>query len=129
MDASQEPVVASRVIQLVRDRTPARVLVGRVGPAYRTVTQLELRQDHAAAVDAVHAELEIERSFGHDFVAERGLFEVQTRASSKVEFLMRPDLGRKLSDEAREIISQRCPHKVDFQIVMGDGLSAAAVAA
>src|SRR5437588_11625626 len=76
MDASQEPVVASRVIQLVRDRTPARVLVGRVGPAYRTVTQLELRQDHAAAVDAVHAELEIDQAFGHGFVAERGLFEV-----------------------------------------------------
>ena len=33
MDASQEPVVASRVIQLARDRTPARVLVGRAGPA------------------------------------------------------------------------------------------------
>ena len=129
MDASQEPVVASRVIQLARDRTPARVLVGRSGPAYRTATQLELRQDHAAAVDAVHAELEIERAFGHDFVAERGLFEVQTRAASKMEFLMRPDLGRKLCDSARDTVAERCPKGIDFQIVIGDGLSAAAVAA
>src|SRR5437879_541607 len=119
MDASQEPVVASSVIQLVRDRTPARVLVGRAGPAYRTVTQLELRQDHAAAVDAVHAELEIDQAFGHGFVAERGLFEVQTRAASKMEFLMRPDLGRKLSDPARETVAQRCSHEADFQIVIG----------
>src|SRR6266446_6597510 len=113
MDASQVPVVASRLIQLVRDRTPARVLVGRSGPAYRTATQLKLRQDHAAAVDAVHAELEIEQAFGHDFVAERGLFEVQTRAASKIEFLMRPDLGRKLCDAAREAVAQRCPKEAD----------------
>ena len=73
--------------------------------------------------------LEIERTFDHDFVAGRGLFEVQTRAASKVEFLMRPDLGRKLSDPARETVAQRCSHEADFQIVIGDGLSAAAVAA
>src|SRR5436190_20886870 len=95
-----------QLLKAVRARTPARVLVGRAGPAYRTATQLELRQDHAAAVDAVHAELEIERTFDHDFVAGRGLFEVQTRAASKVEFLMRPDLGRKLRDPARETVAQ-----------------------
>src|SRR5438094_8002358 len=94
------------LLQAIRARTPARVLVGRSGPAYRTATQLELRQDHAAAVDAVHAELEIERTFGHDFVAERGLFEVQTRAASKMEFLMRPDLGRKLCDSARDTVAE-----------------------
>src|SRR5712691_4103432 len=101
MDASQEPVVASRVIQLVRDRTPARILVGRAGSAYRTATQLELRQDHAAAVDAVHAELDTQRDFGHEFVERWQLFEVQTRAGRKAEYLMRPDLGRCLNDAAR----------------------------
>jgi len=44
------------VLQAIRARTPARILVGRAGPAYQTATQLELRQDHAAALDAVHAE-------------------------------------------------------------------------
>src|SRR5205807_4205930 len=101
------PADLPAVLRALRARTPARILVGRAGPAYRTATQLELRQDHAAAVDAVHAELEIDQAFGHGFVAERGLFEVQTRASSKVEFLMRPDLGRKLSDPARETVAQR----------------------
>src|SRR5437016_5297271 len=52
------------LIEAIRARTPARVLVGRAGPSYRTATQLELRQDHAAAVDAVRAEIDLERDLG-----------------------------------------------------------------
>src|SRR5262249_1379282 len=87
----------SELLRLVRGRTPARILVGRSGPSYLTTTQLELRRDHAAAVDAVHAELEPERDFGADFVSRWGLFLVQTAAASKSQDLMRPDLGRRLS--------------------------------
>ena len=47
------------LLRALRARTPARLLVGRAGPAYRTATALELRHDHAAAVDAVHAELDL----------------------------------------------------------------------
>src|SRR5436190_23573132 len=90
-----------QLLKAVRARTPARILVGRAGPAYRTATQLELRHDHAVALDAVHAELDIERDFGADFVQCWQLFEVRTRAGSKTEYLMRPDLGRRLGDEAR----------------------------
>jgi ethanolamine ammonia-lyase small subunit len=52
------------VMQAIRARMPARILVGRSGPSYRTATALELRHDHAAAVDAVHAELDLRRDFG-----------------------------------------------------------------
>ena len=45
-------------------------------------TQLELRGDHAAALDAVRAELDIARDFSPEFVAERKLFQVQTLAAS-----------------------------------------------
>jgi ethanolamine ammonia-lyase small subunit len=109
----------------IRARTPARILVGRVGPAYRTATQLELRQDHAAALDAVHAELELPR----DFVERWGVFEVGTRAQNKPEYLLRPDLGRRLNDAARAEVVRQCPTGADLQVVIGDGLSAAAVAA
>src|SRR5215831_3409491 len=99
-----EPLAPKRLAELperiraIRARTPARILVGRAGPCYRTATQLELRQDHAAAVDAVHAELEL----GPDVVDRWGLFVVQTRATNKAEHLMRPDLGRRLSDVGRD---------------------------
>jgi ethanolamine ammonia-lyase small subunit/amino acid transporter len=108
-------------------RTPARVFVDRCGPAYRTATQLRLRADHAFALDAVHDEITLARDFAPEFVASRNLFAVQTQATTKREFLLRPDLGRRLSDATREELSRCCPHGPQVQIVLGDGLSAAAI--
>src|SRR5262245_48128097 len=119
----------SAILSAVRARTSARVLAGRTGTAYRTATQLELRQDHAAALDAVHAELDLMRDFGAEFVARWQMFEVRTRAGSKAEFLMRPDLGRRLDETARAEVVRQCRAGADLQVVIGDGLSAAAVVA
>lgn len=114
-------------LESVRQRTPARIFQGRAGVGYRTPTQLELRRDHAAALDAVHAEIDLERDLGADFVARWKLFEVQSRATSKSQYLMRPDLGRRLAADATATIPERCSCGADLQIVIGDGLSAAAV--
>jgi ethanolamine ammonia-lyase small subunit len=125
---SDEQLSARDFLSRIRERTPARVLVDRVGAAYRTPTQLELRSAHAAARDAVRAELDLERDFGPDFVREWKLFEVRTRAGAKDEYLLRPDLGRQLSEEAAAQIKARCPAGAALQIVIGDGLSVTAVA-
>jgi ethanolamine ammonia-lyase small subunit len=114
---------------VVRARTPARILIGRVGSSYRTETLLELRRDHAAALDAVRVEMDPTRSFGPEFIERFGLFEVRTRAASKSEFLMRPDLGRCLTELSSSELEARCPKNATFQVAIGDGLSAAAVAA
>jgi ethanolamine ammonia-lyase small subunit len=119
----------TELVEQLRSRTPARVLVGRSGPAYRTATQLALREDHATAVDAVHAEIDLRADFPPEFSARWELFAVQTRARTKTEYLMRPDLGRRLDDDAQAEIVKRCPVGVDLQVVIGDGLSAAAVTA
>lgn len=111
------------IIQRVREQTPARILVGRAGSAYRTGTWLQLRQDHAAALDAVHAELELPR----EFMTQYQLFEVRTQAASKQEYLLRPDLGRRLDANASQQIKQNCAADADVQIVLADGLSAAAL--
>lgn len=111
----------------VRERTPARLLVGRAGAAYKTATQLQLRSDHAEARDAIWRELDVTGDFAPDFVKRWNLFEVCTRASSKNEYLLRPDLGRELADEAKEQIVRACPSGADLQVVLGDGLSATAL--
>src|SRR5438445_6851333 len=98
---SQGVVDLPELMQAIRARTPARILVGRAGPAYPTATQLELRQDHAAALDAVHAELDLLKDFGQEFVERWRLFEVTSQATSKTEHLMRPDLGRRLHEAGR----------------------------
>jgi ethanolamine ammonia-lyase small subunit len=117
------------LIEKIRARTPARVMADRAGESYRTATQLELREAHAAARDAVRAELDLEKDFAAEFIAAWELFEVATQARSKDEFLLRPDLGRSLSEDAARTIQVRCPQETDLQIVVGDGLSVTAVAA
>src|SRR5580700_2225914 len=116
-------------VRKIRARTPARILVGRAGPAYRTETQLQLREDHAAARDAVRAELDVKVAFGAEFVERWKLFDVRTRASSKDEYLQHPSLGRAFSDASREEIVRRCAAERDVQITIGDGLSVPAIGA
>ena len=115
------------LIQKIRARTPARVLADRTGAAYRTATQLQLRQDHAAARDAVRAEFELERDLGAEFVERWKLFAVSTMAVSREEYLRRPDLGRRLDENARKLLLAHCARNADLQIVIGDGLSVTAV--
>jgi ethanolamine ammonia-lyase small subunit len=117
----------SEIIRKVRLRTPARLLEGRSGASYRTNTQLKLREAHAAARDAVRAELNLLTDLGDDFVRKWNLFEVSSEAGSKDEYLLRPDLGRHLTDASRAAVRERCTPGNDLQIVIGDGLSVTAV--
>ena len=119
----------SEILRRIRARTPARLLVGRAGAAYRTDTQLELREAHAAARDAVRAELDLETNFGETFVKQWELFEVCTQAELKDVFLLQPELGRHFNDASRTELRRSCSSGNDLQIAIGDGLSVPAVAA
>jgi ethanolamine ammonia-lyase small subunit len=118
----------AQMITELRKRTPARLLVGHAGPAYPTAAYLELRRDHAAARDAVQTELRL-TDLPQEFVALFRLFEIQTQANSKDEYLVRPDRGRRLSGAAHSMLRERARLDCDVQIVIGDGLSATAVLA
>ena len=117
------------IVRKIRARTPARLLVGRAGASYRTKTQMELREAHAAARDAVRGELDPVQSFGNAFLKRWNLVEVRTKAGNKNEYLLRPDLGRHFDDGSRADIQSRFTPACDLQIAIGDGLSVAAVAA
>ena len=131
-DSQPEPSLSpalSTILERVRSQTSARILTGRAGSSYRTSTYLELRRDHAAARDAVVAELDMKRDLGAAFVAEWGLFEIATMARTKPEFLLRPELGRSLDPSAQSELGCRCPVGADIQVAIADGLSAVAVRA
>ena len=101
--------------------TTARIGVGRAGPRPTTAAMLLFHADHAVTQDAIFGAVP-------SALLERfGMFTVQTRVTSEDEYLLRPDLGRLLSDEARATVAQRCAPQPQVQIVVGDGLSAAAV--
>ena len=107
----------------LKARTPARLGMGKAGPRYKTLTMLRFRADHAAAQDAVFSQV------AEDFAGKHGLVPVQTRCKDKEEYLTRPDLGRCFDKKNQEIIKKSVPTPPTVQIVVGDGLSSAAITA
>jgi ethanolamine ammonia-lyase small subunit len=114
------PVNASGLANLAGS-TSARLAVGRAGPRPLTRTSLLFSADHAVTQDAIFGDVPTE------LLDQFGLFTVQTRVTDQDEYLLRPDLGRQLDDESRTVVAERCVKKPQVQIVVGDGLSAAAV--
>ena len=107
----------------MKQRTPARLGSGKAGPRYKTLTMLRFRADHAAAQDAVFSQVP------EDFARRNAMTEVQTQCGSKDEYLTRPDRGRCFDEENRKKIREAIPGMPRVQIVIGDGLSSAAITA
>jgi ethanolamine ammonia-lyase small subunit len=111
-------------VKALVESTTARIGVGRAGPRYNTASLLLFQGDHAVTQDALY------RDVDPKLLDEFNLFTVQTRVTGgKQEYLLRPDLGRLLSDDAKRIINEKCQKNVNIQLVVGDGLSAAAIEA
>jgi len=111
-------------LRALMDSTTARIGVGRAGPRYSTASLLLFQGDHAVTQDALFRDVE------QKLLDEFNLFTVQTKITGgKQEYLLRPDLGRLLSDDAKRLINEKCQKNVNVQLVVGDGLSAAAIEA
>ena len=104
-------------------KTPARLGAGRAGARYKTLSMLRFRADHAAAQDAVFSQVP------EDFASQNGLVEVKTCCNSKDEYLTRPDKGRMFDEENQKKIRAAVQGTPRVQLVIGDGLSSAAILA
>jgi ethanolamine ammonia-lyase small subunit len=119
----KNPKDANGVKALV-ESTTARIGVGRAGPRYNTASLLLFQGDHAVTQDALY------RDVDQKPLDQFNLFTVQTKVTGgKQEYLLRPDLGRLLNDDAKRTINEKCQKNVNVQLVVGDGLSAAAIEA
>ena len=112
-----------KAFRRLKERTPARLGSGRAGPRYKTLTMLRFRADHAAAQDAVFSELP------EDFGEKNDLVSVKTQCKDKDEYLTRPDKGRRFDEENAAKIRSAITGTPRVQLVIGDGLSSAAIAA
>lgn len=107
----------------LKAKTPARIGVGRAGARYKTVTLLRFRADHAAAQDSVFSQVP------ESFYKSNDLVYVKTKCEDKDEYLTRPDLGRRFDEKNQAIIKETCGHHPKVLLVIGDGLSSAAIEA
>ena len=109
-------------------RTPARIALGRAGVSLPTREVLAFALAHARARDAVHACLD--RAAMAFSLAEMGLatIEIESEARERQLYLRRPDLGRTLNDPSRVRLAGVAAATCDLAVMIGDGLSATAVA-
>ncbi|WP_324822171.1 ethanolamine ammonia-lyase subunit EutC [Sinanaerobacter sp. ZZT-01] len=102
---------------------PCRLGIGKCGARYKTDPMLQFKAAHSAAQDAVFNDVD------EEFIDQMNLFKVQTQCENKDIYLTRPDLGRRLNEEAVEVIKEKCKKNPTVQIYVSDGLSSASVAA
>ena len=101
----------------LRSFTPARVAIGRTGNSVPTAELLRFQLDRARARDAVYRELP------RDWPPIPHVA-LHSADRDRAEYLSRPDLGRKLSEESKGRLT---PDDYDAAIAIADGLSALAV--
>jgi ethanolamine ammonia-lyase small subunit len=108
-----------------------------VGVSQGTKDVLEFGEAHAHARDAVHAVIDVDALANAFQQAGFDIIRVRSKASSRREFLQRPDLGRRLDQSSAVLlagIAQRAdPRHPDeagglkrLSLVVGDGLSSRA---
>ena len=114
--------------QKLRRITTARIALGRTGGSLPTRELLDFRLAHARARDAVHAPFDAAgladrlRSLGIDVMC------VESAAATLLDFLRRPDLGRRLNHASRARLEDHASSHpaCDVAIIVSDGLSSGA---
>jgi ethanolamine ammonia-lyase small subunit len=108
--------------------TRARIGLGRSGDALPTTAQLAFQLAHACARDAVQAAVNFAQIEAQ--LAPLPVLHVRSRVSTRDEYLRRPDLGRRLTDDSRRLLGAAAEDDDwDVLFVIADGLSAAAIVA
>lgn len=110
-------------IKAMKRKTPARIGIWRAGARQKTASWLRLLADHAAAQDAVFKDV------SEEFIRRMNLVPIQSACRDKDEFLTRPDLGRRLSEESVRIVREKGEKDAQVQILVVDGLSSKAIEA
>ena len=99
----------------------SRVASGRAGARPRTIALLRFLADHSRSKDTVL------KNVPQSWVEKSGLLELHTEIIDKDQFLTRPDLGRKLSQDSIEKALKECKPGPEVQLIVSDGLSTDAV--
>jgi ethanolamine ammonia-lyase small subunit len=111
----------------LRSFTNARLALGRAGDSLPTQEVLRFGLAHAQARDAVHRALDVEEVVRDLRACGFGSVTMQSAAPDRAAYLRRPDLGRRLDDASRTLLSA---NKKAFSVIfiVADGLSAIAPA-
>lgn len=114
------PRTRSRYAAQAAEHTTALVGIGHVGTRYATDVVLQFQAELAVAHQAVAATLP------DGWAEQNGLLPLRSRVVDHRQFLLRPDLGRRLDEASIALLRARADKDVDVQLILADGLSAVA---
>jgi ethanolamine ammonia-lyase small subunit len=120
-------IVQSNPWQQLRQFTPARIALGRVGSSLPTEEVLRFGLAHALAQDAVHLSLDVAVLDAELQAAGWRTLRAHSQAPDRATYLLRPDYGRRLSDDSATALAGSGEAEYDVVFVVADGLSALAV--
>lgn len=115
----------------LRAHTQARLALGRAGAALPTAELLRFGLAHAQARDAVHIPLDAEALATQLQAQGCATLPVHSATPDRATYLLRPDLGRRLSDADAQALRESSANgttPIDLLLVVADGLSSLAVA-
>ena len=111
----------------LRAFTGARIALGRTGTSVPLRESLAFRMAHAHARGAVYSGLAVEQLLTDLGQVQLGVCRGKSQAHNRQEYLQRPDLGRKLDEESKVLLTEQAPDACDIAIILADGLSATAI--
>jgi ethanolamine ammonia-lyase small subunit len=111
----------------LRRYTQARIAQGRSGCGLPTSALLDFQLAHAAARDAVRQSWAIDRCARAVEALGLEALGLATPVADRVQYLQRPDQGRRLDEASRERLETRGREAIDVALVISNGLSSTAV--
>jgi ethanolamine ammonia-lyase small subunit len=109
--------------QRFRRFTPARVALGRAGTSLPTAEVLRFGLAHAEARDAVHLPLDVAALEEGLRAASYRTLRVRSCAPDRATYLLRPDLGRRLTDASTTLLGKQASKGFDILFAVADDLS------
>lgn len=109
----------------LRQHTTARIALGRTGVSLPTRELLDFSLAHAQARDAIHLPLDTDALCAE--LQQQGWptpLRLHSQARDRHEYLLRPDLGRRLDAASVTQLGTGAAEGPDLVLVLGDGLSA-----
>jgi ethanolamine ammonia-lyase small subunit len=110
----------------LQEFTAARIAIGRVGTSIPLKQALLFKLAHAYARDAVYSELDMDALIIALKQFELPILQLHSKVHNRQQYLLRPDLGRKLNALSKVKLSNYT-EPTDIAIIIADGLSAAAI--
>lgn len=107
--------------------TAARIALGKTGTAVPLKETLAFKLAHAHARDAVYSSLQADVLLNDLNALGLTAFSLHSQATDRLQYLQRPDLGRRLDITSAATLAQAAHSPADVSIIVADGLSATAI--